>query len=56
MLARMTTIERIWTGLVSLLFVAPGLVSMGVGFVLIAPVVFFQWRKREPVASATPAP
>jgi len=56
MLARMTTTERIWTGLVSLLFVAPGLVSMGVGFVLIAPVVFFQWRKREPVAPATPAP
>ncbi len=53
MLARLNTFERIWAGLVSLLFVAPGLVSMGVGAVLIAPLVFTQWNKRRlvPVAS-----
>ena len=53
MLTRLNTLERIWAGLVSLLFVAPGLVSMGVGAALIAPLVFTQWSKRRLVTMAS---
>ncbi|MEM9440625.1 MAG: TRAP transporter permease [Pseudomonadota bacterium] len=37
---------RWYIGLVSLLFVAPGLTTMGLGFLLLAPVFFLQWRRR----------
>lgn len=43
-------LERVWIGLVSLLFVAPGLTSMAVGAVLMAPVLVraFQTRAAAP--------
>lgn len=48
MLAPMTKLERIWLGVVALLFVAPGLVTMSIGFVLALPVIVRQvagWRR-----------
>ncbi|MEZ5932041.1 MAG: TRAP transporter permease [Alphaproteobacteria bacterium] len=37
---------RWYVGLVSLLFIAPGLVTMGIGFLLLSPVLLLQWRRR----------
>lgn len=37
--------QRIWIGLVSFLFIAPGLTTMAIGAVLIAPVVVWQLRR-----------
>ncbi len=51
MLARMTMLERWWVGVVSLLFVAPGLVTMAIGFALLAPVAVSQIAKRKGVAA-----
>ncbi len=39
-------IERAWIALVSLLFIAPGLLTMATGLVLMAPVFALQWRAR----------
>jgi len=44
------TWERWWVALVSLLFIAPGLVTMGLALVLMAPVVVLQWRRRTVAA------
>ena len=38
----MTRLEKWWTGIVSLLFVAPGVPTMMIGFVLMVPVAFIQ--------------
>jgi len=46
MLAPMRGWERWYTGLVSLLFVAPGLATMAVGAVLMAPIMLLQMRRR----------
>src|SRR6056297_185167 len=45
-LTHMSRLERWWVGLVSLLFIAPGLTTMAVGLLLWAPVVFVQMTKR----------
>jgi len=39
--------QRWWTGLVSLFFIAPGIKTMLIGFVLIMPVLFLQWKGRS---------
>ena len=47
MIAPMSVKLRIWTGLVSFLFIAPGLTTMGIGLVLMLPVVYLQIRTRD---------
>ena len=44
--ATMRKAERWYVGLVGLLFVAPGLLTMGIGIVLL-PVLYLQWQKRD---------
>jgi TRAP transporter 4TM/12TM fusion protein len=39
--------ERWYVGLVSLLFIAPGLTTMGIGFVALIPILILQIRKRR---------
>ena len=51
--APLNRIERIWLGLVALLFVAPGLTTMLIGIVLAIPVFLRQaiiWRKQRQAA------
>ena len=51
--APLSRIERIWLGLVALLFVAPGLTTMLIGVVLAIPVFLRQamiWRKQRQTA------
>jgi len=50
MFAPMSKVERWYVGVVSLLFIAPGLVTMTIGFVAIAPIVWMQWGRRASVA------
>ncbi|MGR3460819.1 MAG: TRAP transporter permease [Roseovarius sp.] len=45
-LTRMTRLERCWVGLVSLLFIAPGLTTMALGALLWSPIVILQFSKR----------
>ncbi len=45
--ATMRKAERWYVGLVGLLFVAPGLLTMGIGIVLLLPVLYLQWQKRD---------
>lgn len=42
--------QRIWIGLVSFLFIAPGLETMAIGAVLFAPMLVFQLRNSEAAA------
>ncbi|SEN75114.1 TRAP transporter, 4TM/12TM fusion protein [Roseovarius tolerans] len=44
-LTHMSRLERWWVGLVSLLFIAPGLATMALGALLWAPVMILQLRK-----------
>lgn len=46
LLAPLTRWERWWVGLVSFLFIAPGLVTMAVGLALMLPVLILQLRRR----------
>ena len=46
LLAPMNMVQRVWLGLVALLFIAPGLGTMGVGLALAAPVIVLQLRDR----------
>ena len=46
MFAPLGKVERWYLGVMSLLFIAPGLVTMAIGFVAIAPIVWMQWRQR----------
>ena len=46
-IAPMNRLERWWLGLVSLLFVAPGLTTMAIGGALAVPVLVRQWRNRS---------
>lgn len=52
LLAPMTRLEKWWVGLASLLFIAPGLMTMAVGILLIAPVLVLQISKSR---ASTPA-
>ncbi len=45
LLAPLGRFERWWLGLGSLLFVAPELYTMLIGFVLLGPLLLLQWRK-----------
>lgn len=47
LIAPMNIIERWYTGLVSFLFIAPGLTTMGIGFVLLGPIVALQLRSKR---------
>ncbi len=47
LLAPLTRWERWWVGLVSFLFIAPGLVTMAVGLGLMAPVLLLQIRRQR---------
>ena len=38
---------RYWIALVSLLFIAPGLITLRIGLVLVTPIVFLQLRARQ---------
>lgn len=42
--------QRLWIGIVSFLFIAPGLATMAIGAVLIAPVIVWQLRQRAGLA------
>ncbi len=44
LIAPMSTLSRWWVGFVSLLFIAPGLITMAIGFLLVAPVLLIQVR------------
>jgi len=46
-LAPLSRLERIWVGLTSLLFIAPGLTTMGIGAVLVAPIAILQYGKSK---------
>ena len=39
------TWERWWVALVSFLFIAPGLVTMGIGLVLMLPILILQTKR-----------
>ncbi len=52
LLAPLVLWQRVWIGLVALLFVAPGLTSMAVGLTLMAPVIVLQLRDRARLAVA----
>jgi len=45
LLAPMRGWERWAVGLTSLLFIAPGLITMAIGVLLWSPILFLQWRK-----------
>jgi TRAP transporter 4TM/12TM fusion protein len=51
-LAVLKTWERWWVAIVSLLFIAPGLLTMGIAIVLMLPVVFLQVSRRKERALA----
>ncbi|WP_421783808.1 TRAP transporter permease [Kiloniella litopenaei] len=46
-LAPLSSRQRWWVGLVSLLFIAPGLETMGIGILLFAPVLLMQLKQRQ---------
>ncbi len=46
LIAPLNHIQRIWLGLVSFLFIAPGLESMAIGLVLLVPILALQARAR----------
>ncbi len=50
LLTHLTTMQRWYIGIVSLLFVAPGLLTMGIGLLLIVPVVLLQIKQRKVLA------
>ena len=52
MLAHLSRAQRWYIGLVSLLFIAPGLMTMAIGLLLIGPVVFLQLRQRSEAKAA----
>ena len=48
--ATLKTWERWWVALVSFLFIAPGLATMGVGLVLMLPILMIQLKRRKQTA------
>lgn len=47
--------ERWYIGIISLLFIAPGLVTMAIGLTALAPIVIRQVRRKKQVELTTPA-
>mgnify|MGYP000294408047 CR=1 FL=1 len=56
MLAPMRAWERWYVGVVSLLFIAPGLATMAIGVMAMVPVILVQMRKRASRAPTQPSP
>jgi TRAP transporter 4TM/12TM fusion protein len=52
-LTHLNRLERWWIGAVALLFIAPGLNTMGVGIILMLPVFIRQVKKRSELASVS---
>jgi len=50
LIAPLNLAQRVWLGMVSLLFIAPGLQSMAIGLVLAMPVLLLQLRARPRLA------
>ena len=50
-IAPLTKLERWWIALTSLLFIAPGLATMGVGLVLLLPIALLQIKRRTALAA-----
>ena len=48
--APLNTVQRCYVGIVAPLFIAPGIVTMGIGLLLLSPVLYFQWRKSNRIA------
>ena len=46
-IAPLTKLERWWVGLVSFLFIAPGLLTMGLGLILLVPIALLQLKRIE---------
>jgi len=44
--------ERWWIALVSFLFIAPGLITMGIGLVLMAPIILLQIKRHKSLKTA----
>lgn len=47
LLAPLRTAERWWVGLASLLFIAPGLLTMGLAIILLSPILWLQVRRSK---------
>ena len=47
LLTNLKMYERIWVAAVSLLFIAPGLTTMGIGFALILPILIWQYVQHQ---------
>lgn len=45
--AHLSKPQRWYTAIVSFLFIAPGLVTMAIGIVLLSPILFLQWQQRN---------
>lgn len=52
-LAPVPMVQRWWVGIVSFLFIAPGLTTMGIGLILLAPVVLLQLRQRAQLVTGS---
>lgn len=48
-MAPLKKLERWWVALVSFLFIAPGLITMGIGLVLLVPIAVLQMRQSRAV-------
>ncbi|SFI33993.1 TRAP transporter permease [Jannaschia pohangensis] len=55
LLARLSMWERVYLALVSFLFIAPGLLTMGIGAVALLPIVVLQLRRGRGDEPASPA-
>lgn len=47
LVAPLSKLERWWIGLVSFLFIAPGLLTMGIGLALLSPIAIIQFTKKR---------
>jgi|TARA_B110000971_G_C19687969_1_gene354107 TRAP-type uncharacterized transport system fused permease subunit len=55
MMAPLKTWERWWVSLVSFLFIAPGLVTMCIGIILMIPILGLQMKRKTPSQNDGPA-
>jgi len=51
-IAPLSKMERWWVALTSFLFIAPGLITMGIGLVLLTPIAALQLKKRAVIKAA----
>ena len=50
LLAPLPMLQRWWVGVVSFLFIAPGLTTMAIGLILLAPIALLQLRQSRALA------